>query len=112
MHAATTAIMIASSELINGSSSTDGSGSSGVGSSGVGSSVTGSSGVGSSGVGCVGSCFVGSSGWIGIDAVVDGPTVSHAVADELPYESSPAKAATILYVPSSVGVQAFPNVPE
>ena len=41
-----------------------------------------------------------------------GPITMPVVADELPYESSPAKVATILYVPISGGVQAMLKAPE
>ena len=109
-HAATTARAIASSVLIKGCSGTVGSGSSGVvGSSGVGcSGVVGSSGVGCSGVGCSG---VGCSGVIVPPADAAGPTVTYVAAFELPYESSPAKDATILYLPSAVGVHDAPKAP-
>ena len=82
MHAATTAITIASSALMSGCSGTVGSGSSGVGCSGVGCSGVGSSGVGCSGV--VGSSGVGCSGSIGVEADAAGPMFTHVVAEELP----------------------------
>jgi len=55
--------------------------------------------------------FIGAVVTAGVGVAVAGDTRTAVAAAELPYESSPAKVAMILYVPSAGGVQALLNVP-